>query len=276
MSPYFLSLIALVAAPLAHTQILTAGFDSPEYNTDNAAVDVAGQNGWVINDPTPDISFFVLFGYTGSAPDNHGAAIGGYLDTPVEPFVELSNTYGGPLADSILSLKFAVPSSSDAFPGRDTFGWSFRDELSNSLFHISLEPNLSFNDRLEVVWYDSAHTRTSTGFDLFYDSTYDLTVRFDADGPNTLFSANIDGADDLPFTGTLPGAADATLETFGLSAQLAPGNTAYGDNFLLVDNLSVRAIPESGPGLIALIPMVSGALLLRRRSAESRRPRGQA
>jgi len=265
MRSYLLPLFALVAAPFAQSQILIAGFDSPEYNTDNVTADVAGQNGWVINDPTPDISFFVEFGYAGSAPGNHGAALGGWLDTPVEPLVELSNTYGGPLVNSFLSLKFAVQSSTADFPGRDSFGWTFRDESANSLFNISLEPNVSFADRLEIVWYDSADTRTSTGYDLFYDSTYDLTVGFMRDGLNAGFSALIAGADTLPFTGTLPNAADATLETFGAHAELAPGNTEYGDNFLVFDNLSLRPVPESGVGLLPLMTLFSGCWLLRRR-----------
>lgn len=258
MRSYLSALVALLAAPFVHSQVLVAGFDSPEYNTDNGAADVAGQNGWTINDTTPDVSFFVLFGYLDSPAGNHGAAVGGYLDAPVEPRVELSNTYGGSLVDSITSLKFAVQASTEQFPGRDTFGWTLRDSSNASLMSIALEPNQAFNDRLEVVWYDSANTRTSTGYDLFYGNAYDLTLSFAQDGAHAGFSAMIAGSQVLPFTGTLPGAAGATLQTFAAVASLDPVPSEYGDNYLVFDNLSIRVIPEPTVGLLALSGLLFG------------------
>ncbi|MFN0130122.1 MAG: hypothetical protein ACKV19_25945 [Verrucomicrobiales bacterium] len=266
MRSYLPALVALIAAPFVQSQVLVAGFDGPEYNTDNEAADVAGQNGWAINDATPDISFFVLFGYLDSPAGNHGAAVGGYLDAPVEGRVELSNTYGGSLVDSFTSLKFAVQASTDDFPGRDTFGWTLRDSSNASLMSISLEPSETFNDRLEVVWYDSANTRSSTGHDLFYGNSYDLTINFAQDGAHAGFSALIAGAQTLPFSGTLPGAASATLQTFAATTSLGATQLEHGDNYLVFDNLSIRVIPEPAVGLLALSGLLFG--LRRRRCAK--------
>lgn len=252
MRPTFLlALTALIAAPAAIGQALLAGFDSPEYNTDNMAGDVAGQNGWIIDDATVDLSFFVVWGYFGSEAGNHGAAVGAYLDSPAEPRVELSNTYGGSLVNSLTTLKFSVEPSTTDFPGADAFGWTYRDGESASLLTISLEPNPTFSDRLEVVWYDGANVRNSTGYDLFYGSAYDLSVAIAGSGADASFSAIITGADALPFTGSLPGVAGATLNSFGASISRDPAAVEYGDNYLVFDNVSIEVIPEPASALLA-------------------------
>lgn len=265
MRPSFLlAFAALVAAPAAEGQALLAGFDSPEYNVDNMAADVAGQNGWIIDDATVDLSFFVVWGYLGSAEGNHGAAVGAYLDSPAESRVELSNTYGGSLVNSLTTLKFAVEPSTTEFPGADTFGWTYRDSESASLLTISLEPNPSFSDRLEVVWYDGANVRNTTGYDLFYGSAYDLSLVIEGDGADAAFSAVITGADALPFTGSLPGAAGSTLNSFGASISRDPGAVEYGDNYLVFDNVSIEVIPEPASALLAGLGLVVVASRRRR------------
>lgn len=265
MRPSLFAILALIAAAPAQGQVLTATFDSPEYVVDNELADVAGQNGWAIDDATPDLSFFVLMGYLGSAPGNMGAAVGAYLDAPVEPRVELSNTYGGVIVDSVTSLKFAVQASTTEFPGEDSFGWSYRDGSDASLLTISLEPNPAFADRLEVVWYDTANVRVQTGYDLFYGNSYDLSVSFTGSGADAIFSASIAGAEVLPFTGSLVGAAGATLTRFGASISRDPAAIDYGDNYLVFDNLSIQPIPEPASALLVVASLLVGVAGRRRR-----------
>lgn len=260
MRPTFLlALASLLAGPAANAQALLAGFDSPQYNTDNVAGDVAGQNGWTIDDATADLSFFVVWGYLGSEAGNNAAAVGAYLDSPVEPRVELSNTYGGSLVNSLTSLKFSVEPSTSEFPGRDSFGWTFRDSESDSLLSISLEPNPLFPDRLQVVWYDNADVRTATGYDLFYSGAYDLSVAIVGSGANASFSATITGMEALPFTGSLNGAAGATLSTFGASIARDPSAAEYGDNYLIFDNVSLTVIPEPASAMLAAMGLLFAA-----------------
>lgn len=256
------ALLTAFAGPSASAASLLAGFDSPEYTVDNVAADVAGQNGWTIDDATPDLSFFVAWAYLGSAEGNHGAAVGAYLDSPVEPRVELANSYVGPLVDSLTSLKFSIQPSTTDFPGTDTFGFTYRDSDSASLFTLSLEPNPSFADRAEVVWYDAANTRTPTGLDIFYGGAYDLALAFSGSGPNATFAATLTGSETVQFAGTLPDVAGATISTFGASISRDPAAVEYGDNYLVFDTLSIQpVIPEPASALLA----AAGLLLVVRR-----------
>lgn len=257
------SFATLALLPSLHSQTLISGFESPEYNTDNGAADVAGQNGWTIDDTTPDLSFFVVFGYAGSDPGNNGAAIGGYLDSPVEPRVELANTYGGPLVNSLTTMNFAVQASTNDFPGSDVFGFTLRNTESAALFSLALEPNPAFSDRLEVVWYDGANVRTSTGYDLFYGSNYDLALTITGSGPDAAFSAVINGATPLPFNGLLGGSGGATLGSFGAYVSRDTAATEYGDNYLVFDNLNIQPVPEPAVASLALAGLLG--LTLRRR-----------
>lgn len=265
MRAFHLVFTLLAAATSAHAVNFSAGFDAPEFSIDNETDDVAGQNGWVIDDPTPDLSFFVNWGYLGSEEGNQGAAVGAYLDSPVNDRVELAHAYGGRLVDSLATLKFAVQPSTPEYPGADSFGWSYRDAGNTSLLTISLEPNLSFSDRMEVVWYNAANVRTETGYDLFYNSAYDLAIAFTGSGPDAVFSASITGTETLPFSGTLSSLSESTLQSIGASITRDPNSAEYGDNFFVFDALSIQAVvPEPATGLLALAGLISGVCRRRR------------
>lgn len=228
------------------------GFEPPQYEVNNELADVAGQNGWVIDDPTEDISFFVEW------PDssNHGAAIGGFFDVPNGTSAELSRAIGRPLAGTKVSLDFFVQSSTNEFPGRDSFFFHIGDE-----FTLALEPSVDFADQFEVAWYDSANTRTSSGWDIFYDSEYGLDLEFSDSG----FSATITGSEVLAFSGALPGAATGTFDHFGAGWALDPQAQEFGDNFLAFDNLDIRDVPEPALSSVVFAGVVGLLTVVRRR-----------
>ncbi len=234
----------LTSATVSQAAPLVTGVFPKPYLT-GPGDDLSGQLGWSGNDPADDLSFFVR--WNGSL----AGAVGGYFSTPTLRHADFQHGCGEPLAGITFRVDLAFINSGacepgqtpgiDCFPGRDAFGWTFRDAGGAELMRVAFEPTPL--NRMEIVWYDGSGTRISTDKDLFYGATYSLRVHFEAVGPDIVFNAAIHSGSTLSFQGTLAGKSGATLDSIGFDFDVSgatPGEA--GDNMMVFNRLSV--IPE--------------------------------
>ena len=235
--------------------VFTAGFETSEGYDNSEFANVAGQKGWTINDATDQVSFFQFLG----TPTNNAAGLGGYYSDPSVSRVVLEHGVNTSLNNTRvnLSLNFVA---SILVPGRDSFSVIFdNDNDANNVpqFSIAFEPDPTFTDRLNIVWYDALNARTSSLNAIFYGGLYDLSVAFDASGADTLFSARVEDSltnQGINFNGTLDGASTASLANLGVGFTRDPAVQVFGDNFMLFDDVNVskggaQSVPETGAGL---------------------------
>lgn len=253
-------LVSLTPGKLLAVAVFTSNFEPPLYQVginDN----LAGQDGWVINDPPvrpalADLSYFYTYNIV-AEPNNHWGALGGHWSTPTvdnPPGVELTHPVSLPLADSAFSVDFAVARNQLPGVSRDNFGWSFKSG-GNDLLRIAFEPVVADSGKLEIVWYDSLGGRNSiapVAQAISYDSIYQLRVSTVASGGDAVFSASlIPGVGSpLNFGGTLPGKAAANLTAFGADFDVTGIRQLAGDNTMFFDNVSLVPIPEAVSGLV--------------------------
>ena len=235
--------------------VFTAGFETSEGYDNSAPANVAGQKGWTINDATDQVSFFQFLG----TPTNNAAGLGGYYSDPSVSRVVLEHGVNTSLNNTRVNLSLNFVAST-LVPGRDSFSVIFdNDNDANNVpqFSIAFEPDSTFTDRLNIVWYDALNARTSSLNALFYGGLYDLSVEFDASGADTLFSARVEDSltnQGINFNGTLDGASTASLANLGVGFTLDPAAQGFGDNFMLFDDVVVskggaQSVPETGAGL---------------------------
>jgi hypothetical protein len=212
--------------PLAPAAEFSTGFGAGY----NYSGEVSGQNEWIINDPTPDLSFFVKMN------GSDAAALGGFYDAPGGPGTTLSHPVDIPADGSCFRASFAVLPSTQQFPGRDTFGWTFTDPAGVVLYTLRFIPAATNPDLLNIMWKAGSGNLISTGWAVSYSALYGIDLRFAAAGSDLAFTAVIAGANNFSFTGVLPGMAGETWG--GIGADFMVEDTVYGDNFVAFDDLS--------------------------------------
>lgn len=249
------AILCLFFPQAGFTATYISGFEAPTYNH---ALDLAGQDGWAINDATGNLSAFSL--WNGS----YAGYLGGLYSSPSILNVDLTHSFSTPVAGTVFDVDFDIEGSSTTYPNRDAFGWSFKSGPVDVL-RVAFEPGLP--TRMEVAWYDSANVRhllTPVSQDIFYNGKYHLQVSFSSSGVDALFNATLTGANSFSWNGTLPGAGSSNFTAFGADFDVLGATGAdAGDNFMLFDGLSIaNAIPE--PASSFLGAALAAGLLLRR------------
>ena len=236
--------------------VFTAGFETSEGYDNSAPANVSGQKGWTINEAATDqLSFFQFLG----SGTNNAAGLGGLYGDPLVNRVVLGHGVNTSLNNTRVNLSLNFVAST-LVPGRDSFSVIFdndNDPENVPQFSIAFEPDPTFTDRLNIVWYDALNARTSSLNAIFYGGLYDLSVAFDASGADTLFSARVEDSltnQGINFNGTLDGASTASLANLGVGFTLDPAAQGFGDNFMLFDDVVVskggaQSVPETGAGL---------------------------
>jgi len=272
-------LVSATSSPLLAVSVFTSDFEPPVYQV-GVNNNLAGQDGWVINDPPArpalaDLSFF--YTYNGVAdPNNHWGALGGYWSLPSysnPAVVELTHPVSLPFVGSAFSVDFAI--AHNQLPGvtRDSFGWSLKSEGAD-LLRIAFEPVATDSTKLEIVWYNSLGGRnplTPVAQAISYDSIYQLRVSAVGSAGDAVFSATIvpGVGSPLSFGGTLAGKASANLSAFGADFGVAGSRTLAGDNTMYFDNVSLVPIPETFSGVTFGLSAL-GFCLLRRKYLSNR------
>jgi hypothetical protein len=228
----------LLAAGLATIQAAGAGEFTTGFGTEyNHGGQVAGQHDWTIDDPTPDLSFFVRLN------GSDAAAFGGFFDVPAGPRVRLSHPVGLPLAGSSFRVSMAVLPSTLMYPGRDTFGWSLTDPAGATLFSLHFIPSVNNPDILNILWSSAGGgAAISTGKAISYSAPYTFDLKFNTIGVLQFgFSAVISGSNSFSFDGSLPGLGGKTWHS--LSADFIGNADVYGDNYMIFDDVAAATQP---------------------------------
>ena len=236
-----LALLGTTSKVWAGTDSVVTGFGAAEGYATGATNNLAGQNGWVINDPPSaagQLSFFYPYNVVAD-PGNIWAALGGQISTPNVRPVELVHPVEVPLTRAEFSVDFGV--SSDTLGSRDSFGWVFKS-ATNALVRFAWEPDVTGTTRLDVVWYDGAGQRHATGGKLAYDSIYQLRVKWYTDGSDARFIATLGASVGAPFqfSGTLTG--QSTGIVMGVGAYFYGNSDSLldvGDNTMYFDNVTL-------------------------------------
>lgn len=264
--PLSFSLAAMASNSLC---AFTTSFPVGTFGT--LGMEVAGVDGWVINDPgsdnaPPNPLSFVAANINGSP----AAALGGWNDVPLAgapSTVYLSHSVNVGLQTASFSTQFAISASNFAFPGRDGFGFSFRNG-SNNLLTISLVPVASLNNDAFQVRYTVGTETTLDAKDgvgdnmfIYHNGLYSLDFDFTPNGNDPTFSATISGTNAQTFTGTATGLGSAVISNFGAEWNTIPGQE--GNNFIVFDNVSL--VPE--PSSALLLGLAGFAFVSRRKRA---------
>lgn len=236
----------------------SANFDSG-YNTAN---DVSGQQGWLIDDPKPELSFFINL--TTASGTSTAGAVGGFYEAPTGDSVRLSHSLSLPFNETTFGVDMAVVSSTAAFPSRDTFQWSLSNPSGTNLITFSFEPSLVNPALLNIAWNTGTGSKVFAGSGIGYDAVYDFDVAFTAVGGNVQFAATVVGSNTFNFGGTLSGLNGQTLAAVG--ANFVKVGPSTGDNYLIFDNLAV--VPEPSAGMM-MMGALALPLIVRRRKRSS-------
>ncbi len=272
--PQTLSCVTLVIASVsvAHATAYYAGFDAPIYNPGTGPLagpgaspatvnDLSGQRGWAIDGSNlpasaPLLSAFVDIPFGGG--DVWGT-LGGQWSTPNTTSIELTHSAVIPLNGSVFQVDVDIIGSTVGT--RDKFGWSLKDSGASDLVRIAFEPGQP--GLMHVLWYDGANVAHSTGHDIAYGAPYTIQLAFDTPvgGDLTLYGKII-GSNTVPFTGTLTGAASATVATVNADFDLTGTAAGAGDNYMAFNNL---AVPEPSSMLTAGLALIGLAGRRRRK-----------
>jgi len=239
--------------------------------------EVAGSNGWTINDSGDGGAGYLSFVTTLNT--SAAAALGGWYNIPAAAApttVYLSQSTPGELQFVNFATTFAISPSTEFNQGRDGFGFSLRDSDDANLLTISLVPAASPSTKYQVYYTVGAEASQAAknGLDDMFievSGLYTLDLAFTPNGANPTFSGSVVGSNTQTFTGTATGLGSAALATFGAEWNVLPQNWVgdpaenlggLGDNFLVFDNVSL--IPEPSTALLA--GLASLGLLRRRRN----------
>lgn len=248
--------------------VYSTNFDDFNYG------DIAGQGGWMINDPSINASLTVpasgpwgvFAGSLGFVSPVQQSTV--YLYRPVSTTPLVGN---GNLTFTAL---FQVQDSTSVYSGvgdeaRDTFGFRLRDGSGNNLFSFYLTPfDQDPTPQTDTAYHTmswntgtSAPTTILGGYTAQENYAYTLSVTFSPSGANDVsFVGDVNGQG---FSGTLPNQGTANLVDFGAFWTPLNGPSAPGANFLLFDNVAV--VPEPTSAMLGLFG-ASLAFLRRRRN----------
>lgn len=253
------SLLAYVAAigfaATVHATTYQSNFNSfpgPE---------VAGTDGWVINDATPNLSFLPIWNGT------QAAALGGFFDGPAVSPVALTHSYGESFGHTQMSFAFTINDSSDSFPNRDAFSISLANG-ANNLFTVFFTPAAQVADPTvppDAVWNlayatgNDAPTSLTQG--VLEGGSYSFNLIFTPNGATTDFSLTVVGSNTEIRTGNVAVAPGTVATDFGLN--WIPNIAGAGDNFFNLDNLAV--VPEASTSAAVVLLGLAGLGALARR-----------
>lgn len=204
--------------------------------------EVKGTDGWTMDDSTTGLSFLPL--WNGSK----AAALGGLIDAPIAATTRLTHGYGASLGSTTMALDFTIVDSNNAYPNRDIFGISLLSGTDNllTIFFTPAAQTASPNQLPEAQWNLSYQAGTAPMVSLtqgvIEGGGYGFNLGLTPNGPNTDFVLKVMGGNTVTRSGTIAIHPNSQVSDFGLLWTASQGVGASGDNFFVVDNLSV--VPE--------------------------------
>lgn len=227
--------------------------------------EIAGVDGWTINDPgfygstatvVPRVE--TTMSYANQLPNDGtslAAELGGYYDYPQDgtlATVVLSHATPNQLQDVAFRVDFLIEPSIAQYPGRDGFGFSFRDASSNNLIRISLTPATNASNDAYQVSYTVGNSTPVNAMDvssnpiyIFENTVHTLSLAVTPNGADPTFSVklvshDINGniASTTTFAGKATGLGSANVDSFAAEWNLI----AAGSNGLVFDNLRVGEV----------------------------------
>lgn len=241
----------------AGAQPFSTGFgDNPGDGVYNAmdgidVADLAGQDGWQVNDATRRISFMA------TRAGSLAGGLGGLFDEPVEPTVTVRRNTDLPLAGARFRADFSI-SPSEFVPGQDIFGFSFSDDGASQLFNVSFEPQVIQDNVLRVRSSTLGDAAISSGYGVFLGGDYNISIDFIPAGLDDInFQVTLVGTNTESFGGLIPGAGASSIGSFGVFYQ----TLSNSDSYISFDNLAL--VPE--PGSLMLLALSAVGLVLNRR-----------
>jgi hypothetical protein len=270
------SFSVLALAANVHAAAFTTNF-----NSFNSRSSPAGQGGWTINDPDPDMALWTTM-------DVLSPALGGASDVfvPSVSTVGLTHAYGDPFVNAgnmgtSINFDFMIMDSVDLFPKRDIFGIALTNAGGN-LFTLVFTPwssanpdgqsptpesdvvqwNLSYSE--DPAYIPGVSTTVSLTEGVTEESQFSVDLRFTPhDAVSTDFTLDLGWGPAWIRTGTLAIAPGTVIDDFSLTWTPTFGIADAGSNFFIIDNLAV--VPE--PSAAALLGLAGLGLAFRRRRA---------
>jgi hypothetical protein len=266
----YTSLLALVITANSNAALYTSTFDA----FPAPPAELAGNDGWVINDPGNPL--YGTLSYLGSLNGSQALGIGGAYGETTTASVALSQSFVESVGRVSAKFDFAFEDSDESLiPARDAFSFSFNSSGSK-LFEVSFVP----------VAQSATPSSTLAQWDLFYSvnggASQDLFIRVD-EAALYNFDLTLGGA--FPSTNTSTTSfklsissglnpvltredsfafnPQTSLTDFSFNYTPTGGIATGGTNSLLADNLTV--VPEPSSSL--LLALTGLGLAARRRRA---------
>lgn len=238
---------------------------STDFNAFTAGLDVAGQDGWTINDTASvsDVIGWTLNGTTTNAA-GLGFAATGYM--PTLPTIDLSHSFVEPILNAqnggvAASFDMAIFGSSDpTHPARDTFGFSLTSTGTN-VFSVVFTPSIVVPDAWAISYTVGADPSVNAHLGVVQDTAQSFHLSFTPGVGTTNYSLQIG---DGNWTGTTSLAPSTVIDKFSMVWQPTDGPANAGSNGLAIDNLVL--VPETSASLMLSLGGI-GLACRRRRSA---------
>lgn len=219
---------------------------------------IAGWDGWTINDPENDSSSSMAFGVTWNA--SRAVALGGEFATPSISLVQLAHAYDEVFGNTSASFSFTI-ADAVLYEGRDTFGFSFKDGSTN-LFSVIFVPTVPDETApAETLAFWNLYSVSSGGtiplnIQIEEGVGYNLSLAFSGNGSSTDFDLDVGG---LQRSGTIAVDPSTIASSFALEWQADYAS----DNYIVMDNLAI--VPE--PSSTLLLGLSGLGFVLRRKRA---------
>jgi hypothetical protein len=230
---------------------VAANLNAASYSTNfnsYSGPEIAGTDGWGINDATVGLSFLV--NWNGSK----AAALGGLVDSPSASTVGLNHAYTDTFGNTSVAFNFTIVDSSDTYPDRDTFAVSLYNGSGN-LFKILFTPNSQTgtpdsdpNAQWNLSYVAGAGPTVSLTQGVLEGGTYSLSLLLSPNGSSTNFNLTVSGGTTANRTGTIAVNPSSATTNFGVLWTPTSGPSNAGSNYFLFDNLAV--VPEVSSSLL--------------------------